>query len=303
MSPQSNMFILQGLVFVAILAFVIRVLRQRYRKLNLLEEGFDQRDAFVLKQNSNIYDDFYCGIYDTLFRTASRSQWELMQVLKMTEPSMEHSVFLDIGSGCGYKVEQLRKAGYQAYGVELSSAMVDRAHTMFPQIQIQQGDVREPMIFEKSTFSHVLCTHFTIYEMENKLDFFRNCYSWMIPNGYLILHLVDPVKFNAVVPVTKNQWHKKDSQDRLADTLVNFYDFNYHAKYTFSKDIHVEFCETFTDKATGKVRKNEQTLYMESITDILNMANLAGFLFHGKVTMKECNKDENQYLFVLERMM
>jgi hypothetical protein len=65
----------------------------------------------------------------------------------------------------------------------------------------------------------------------------------------------------------------------------------------------VEFTETFTDNVTGKVRKNEQTLYMDSISNILKMANRAGFLFHGKVTMKECNQDDNQYLFVLERMM
>jgi SAM-dependent methyltransferase len=233
-----------------------------------------------------------------------------MQILKMTEPTTSNSVFLDVGCGCGYKVDQLQKAGFQAYGLENSAAMIERAKSMHPDILVTEGDVLNPILFDKSTFSHVLCTNFTIYEMENKMDFFRNCHGWMTPNAYLILHLVDPEKFNAVVPVTKNEWRrqgKTQKHARLTDTLVDFYDFKYQAHYEFpadmKKDCLVEFTQTFTDRGSGKVRKNEQILYMESISDILKMANEAGFVFHGKAVMTECNKDENQYLFILERIM
>jgi SAM-dependent methyltransferase len=305
-SVGTNVFTLQNLVFIAIIA-LIYMLYKKDGRFKLGAEGFTQRDHFVFKQGVDAYDDFYCNVYDTLAKTVPRSEWELMQVLKMTEPTTNNSLFLDVGCGCGYKVEQLRLAGFKAYGLELSSAVRQYALETHPNIEIVLGDVLEPMIFDKSIFSHILCTQFTIYELENKMIFFRNCYSWLIPNGYLVLHLVDPERFDAVIPVTKNRWRQKDQRTRLADTLVDFHDFNYHAHYDFSKrtihDPRVEFVETFTDKGTGKVRKNEQIMYMESINDILKMASQCGFIFHGKMDMKDCpSKDENQYLFILEKI-
>jgi hypothetical protein len=270
------------------------------------KEGFTQMDAFVLKQDANIYDDFYSDIYDTLQRTMSRSQWELKTILKVTDADTKNSVFLDIGSGSGYKVDQLNQAGFRAFGVENSEAMIKRSEELFPDIIVKKGDVMEPMLFDKMTFTHVLCMNFTIYEFKNKLSFFRNCYYWMIPNSYLILHLVDPNNFDAVVPVKKNEWQQPiGSKERLVDTYVKFFDFDYHAHYDFPKDTSniVTLKESFTDKQTKHVRQNEQTLYMDSINDILKMANRCGFIFHAKVDMSEYNKDQHQYLYVLERLM
>jgi hypothetical protein len=59
--------------------------------------------------------------------------------------------------------------------------------------------------------------------------------------------------------------------------------------------------ETLTDNQTGHVRQNEQTLYMESLSDILDMAASSGFISHGYATMKKCNGDENQFLYIFER--
>jgi hypothetical protein len=47
----------------------------------------------------------------------------------------------------------------------------------------------------------------------------------------------------------------------------------------------------------GKVRKQEQTLYMEDLPTIVNMAQEAGFLIHAKVDMVKCAY-EYQYLYV-----
>jgi SAM-dependent methyltransferase len=316
-SYSTRTFILQNLVIIAILSLIYLVNKNRkkyylhassvsnQRGGNNLE-GFAQMGSFVLKQDADIYDDFYTDIYDTLRRTISRSQWELNTMLKLTDADTKNSVFLDVGSGSGYKVDQLQKAGYKAFGVENSEAMIKRSEELFTDIIVKQGDIMEPMLYDKSIFTHVLCMNFTIYEFKNKTTFFRNCYHWMVPNSYLILHLVDPSTFNAVVPVSKNEWRQPyGSKDRLVDTYVKFFDFNYHAHYDFpfDKSNIVTLKESFTDNNTKQVRQNEQTLYMDSINDILKMANQCGFIFHAKVNMKEYNKDENQYLYVLERLM
>lgn len=182
-SFNSKTFILHNLVVIAIimLLYMMNKNRRKYylhtnsvsnqRGGNNNVEGFAQMDAFVLKQDANIYDDFYADIYDTLRRTISRSQWELNTMLKVTDADTKNSVFLDVGSGSGYKVDQLKKAGFRAFGVEKSDAMIKRCTELFPDVVVKQGDVMEPMLFEKSIFTHVLCMNFTIYEFKNKMSF------------------------------------------------------------------------------------------------------------------------------------
>ena len=263
-----------------------------------IKEGFNQERAFVLKREQDIYDDLYVDMYDNLKDTEHRSESELIQILKMTEPSTKYSNFLDIGSGTGYIVNQLNSAGFRAYGLDKSKSMVKYCELKYPNIEIKQGDVFDPMSFERSTFTHILCTNFTIYEFKDKLSFFKNCKAWLMPHGYLILHLVKPDKFN----ITNPNREPTDTKNRELETTATFDDYSYKAYYDNSNPTSMTFTETFIDKKTKHIRQNEQTLYMDSIENIEKMAVSVGFIFHGKVNMKKCaNGDENQYLYILER--
>jgi hypothetical protein len=42
---------------------------------------------------------------------------------------------------------------------------------------------------------------------------------------------------------------------------------------------------------------------METIDEVLDVAKKCGFIVHAKTSMKGCNGDANQYLYVLERTM
>jgi len=270
-------------------------------------EGFTQNAPFILKENQNVYDEFYAEVYNGLHDTVNFSQKALMQIIKMTEPTNQ-SVFLDIGSGTGQLVNELTNAGYHAYGIDKSQAMNDYAEKMHPEIETTCGDIVDPMTFEKSTFSHVLCTDKTVYLFEDKLTFFRNSYFWLMPNGYLIIHLVDPDKFEMIQPKGNATRLVTQTNARKLDTMADFYDFNYAASYRFPTHVNktntkIVLKETFTDSKTNHVRQNEQTLYMNPINDILDMASKAGFIFHSKVNMKEINGDVHQYLYVFERPM
>lgn len=309
-SYNPNTYILQNLFLIALIALIYHIYKIKDQKeFNENIEGFDQVEPFQLKRDQDIYDDLYAPMYDILSKTITRSNWEIENILKLTNADKDNNVFLDVGSGSGYKVNHLQELGYTAYGVEKSKSMIKRSELLFPDIVVREGDILiDPMLFDKSTFTHVLCMNFTIYEFEDKLQFFRNCYLWMLPNSYLIIHLVDPYKFNAVVPVGKNKWipDKKKTKGRVTDTIVEFYDFDYHAQYKFpveKTDNRVIFTEKIKDKKTKNIRQNEQTMYMDSISDVMKMANRAGFLFHGKMNMMELNKDQYQYLYVLERTM
>jgi cyclopropane fatty-acyl-phospholipid synthase-like methyltransferase len=305
--------VLKYLVLFALLIvffYIYKFAKSKQQQEKAMLEGFHQDAPFILKQNENIYDDFYSEIYDELTNAKDRTEWTLLKTMQMTEPTKNNSTILDIGSGTGHLVDKLSKLGYRAFGIDKSKAMVDHAHKKYPDIDIKHNDIQDSMNFERATFTHILCTNFTIYEIQNKNTFFKNCYFWMVPNAYMILHLVDKQEFSAVSPMWRDKidWKPffKTKSVRTMDAIAEFDDYQYKSSYQInqSTDKHiVQFKETFTDKQTNNIRQNEQTLYMENNNEILEMANQAGFILHGKVDMKECVNDEHQYLYILERPM
>lgn len=274
-------------------------------------EGFTQLEPFVLKRDKGCYDEFYASVFDEIHNSAKFASWELMQVLKMTLPDINHSVFLDIASRTGDRVKELEDGGYRAYGLESSKALISHCEQKYPELEIQKGNSFEPMLFEKNTFTHILCCDFAIYEIKDKATFFGNCFHWLQHNGYLVLHLVERSCFSAVSPRDDDdvKWLPLLPQDRkqISKVEAEYEDFHFERSYHFPVNVHttnvVLLRETFTDKATKHVRQNEFTYQMEEIKDILSMAKKAGFIFHAKASMKKCNGDPHQYLYILEKPM
>jgi len=307
-SPNPTVFYLKVLLGLTFLLVI--VLSYKKAPMNVTEEGFTQTEPFVLKRDDAIYDDFYVEVYDGITDTEKRSQAYLKKIIAMTQPTVNNSVFLDVGSGTGYVVNELKEAGFKAYGVDKSEAMVEYASKKYPNWKTKHGDVMDAMYFEKSTFTHILCTYFTVYHIEDKKTFFQNCYFWMKPHGYLILHLVDREKFDTISPIGKPfllDSPQKYAEKRITDTIVEFDDFQYKSSYKFTEpkieDKTAILNETFTDKHTKHVRQNELALHMEDIETILAAASNAGFVVHGKADFGNSLGDAHQFIYVLERTL
>jgi len=286
----------------------ISIILLTFRKTNKANhEGFSQGAPFVSKQNNDIYDSYYAIIYDELFRPQPRVEYEYKQIIDMTQPTKENSVFLDVGSGTGNLVNQLTSEGYVAYGIDKSSAMVNVSQVKFPDIDAKCGNVLDPMAYDRGMFTHITCMDFTLYHFNDKLEFFRNCYHWLSPNGYLIIHLVERNKYNPIVPAaipSMIENPQEYTEKRITDAMIQFPGFTYKTSTDFSpnttseKDNRVVISETFKDNNTSKVRQNELTLYMEDVKNILYVAGKCGFIVQGK---SEYIKDKYQYIYVLER--
>lgn len=256
---------------------VIHVSDRQLQRQQFATEGFEQSQPFLMKRDNQIYDRFYAEIYDELNNTIDRTGFEYHKIVELTRPSLQHSTFLDIGSGTGHLVNTLTKAGYNAHGLDSSQDMVAYSQEQFPDTEIKCGDAVQPIQYMHSTFTHITCLNSTVYHFQDKRTLFRNCRNWLKPNGFLIIHLVD-----------KNQ-------DPLHTELRNA---EYKASHTFHSDNTVSFVETFTDKITHNVRQNEQTLYMENKEEIVRMIMEQGFIAHAQI-----NAGEHQYIYVFERLM
>lgn len=290
-------------IIIILIVFFIYKTASKSKKI----ENFTQEKSFLLKKNENIYDKFYVEIYDGITDRTKTCQRELYKIVKMTEADTRNSVILDVGCGSGCVLNELTRAGFNAVGIEKSIEMIKYSESLYKDINIIEADVLDPIIFDNNVFSHILCTNFTIYELKNKKQFFENCYFWLNLNGYLIIHLVDREKFSAKtfkdsIMDIHALYRSMQKPGDIKKTSAEFIDFVYDAVYEVdSKTNTVIFKEKFVDKETNHIRENENTLYMEPIEEILKIASNSGFIIKGKSNMKNCNGDENQYLYVFEK--
>jgi SAM-dependent methyltransferase len=237
-----------------------------------------------------------------------------LKIVEATQPDKETSVFLDVGCGTGCLVDALKRRGYVAIGVDQSDAMVEVGKERRPktcneraedgQSAIRSADAMDPMLFDRGIFTHILCMNRTIYELNDKVAFFRNCKHWLLPGGYLIVHLVEPDKYNAIVPLGQplgNGPVLKPDGTRVTDTAIDFVDFKYKSSYDFSdiKGGIVKQIETFTDAASSNVRQNEHTMYMSAPSSILDDARYCGFLLHGEFVS---SGDHGQKVVILKAL-
>lgn len=285
----------------AIVMGIILVILMIVNKSAVYKEGFVQREKYILKRGAEIYDDFYSSIYDELVYDNVKNDFEVGEITRLVKPTQRSRV-LDIGSGNGHHVKLLEKSGYKVEGVDKSYAMVKSAKNKYPNCKFKQGDVLESMLYPKNNFTTITCLYFTIYYINDKQLFLQNCYNWLMPGGYLVLHLVNRDKFdpilNAADPlhlVSAQKYAKK----RITNSLVKFKDFQYKANFELDKSKNLaEFDETFKDDTTGHVRQNKHKLHMETQKHILGIAKNIGFVLQGKVDMVT-TQYQYQYLYLL----
>ena len=296
-SPWSKIF------YVALLVLGLMIMTNYARKQQGLVEGFEETSEFIAKKGPEIFDDFYVNIYDDLLFSRLKNDFEIGTIVNKTSPT-DASLILDIGSGTGHHVGALNAKGFKTIGVDASPAMVAKAKANYPNMDFRVADVMKTITFPSGSFTHITCLYFTLYYIQDKQLFFRNCMRWLMPGGYLIIHLVDKERFDPIIPagdpftIVSPQSY---ATDRITSTRVKFDQFDYKSNFEiYPNDITAVLHETFKYPQQGKIRKHEHQLFMPSQKAILNMAKNVGFILHSQVDMVRCQY-AHQYMYVLQK--
>jgi SAM-dependent methyltransferase len=266
-------------------------------------EGFEQNDKFLFKSGQDIYDDFYADIYDYLVFNNIKDEYEVGEIMNKTSASSQSKI-LDIGCGTGHHVAELSGRSIDVIGIDISQSMIKKAKANYPDYQFQVKDATKSQNFEPDTFTHILCMYFTIYYIQDKAVFFENCYNWLMPGGYLIVHLVDRKNFDPILPPGNPLLYvspQKYAKDRITTTKVKFTDFAYNANFELDEKNNIaKFTEKFKNDKDGKVRKQEHIMYMPDLNEIVSEAQGVGFVLEGKVDLLQCQY-EYQYLYIFTK--
>ena len=297
-----HLFVLGMVILFTIWLYRIYQIRESKNK-----EGFTQSQTYVCKSNDSdeLYDGFYSEKYDTLYETDKYSEDDFMNLLTYTNHSSHDSTFLDIGCGTGSLLKRLENNQYHAFGIDKSRAMVEEAQSRLFSAEVIQDDVlRDAMLYDNGSFSHIVCTHFTLYEIENKKKLFRHCFHWLRSGGYLIVHVIEPENFNMMTPhsdLYEQSYIQNKSEERIVNTVIETPEYTFKTSYIFGNPFDtMTQIETFEQNM--KVRRNEKPLYMISKEDVLHLARENGFQVYAEAKYSKI-KDEHQSLIIFIKPM
>jgi SAM-dependent methyltransferase len=285
------------LVFIAFLLIIIVF----FKKINPLKEGLtnNKGDKISYKEGYEIFDDFYSTIYDYLVFNNVKNDYEIVKILNTTNTT-ETSVIADIGCGTGHHCASLSEKNLNVIGVDISPSMIKKAKEEYPNGNFIVGDAMDNALFKMNSLTHILSLYFTIYYFKDKRHFFDNCIEWLMPGGYLILHLVDRESFDPILPPGNPLYivsPQKYAKERITTTKITFNDFVYSSNFNLDKNNDIA---TFDEKFKfndGSLRKQQQKLYMEDTSTIVSMAQDSGFILQSKIDLVKCAY-EHQYLYV-----
>jgi ubiquinone/menaquinone biosynthesis C-methylase UbiE len=286
-----------GKILIFIVVLLISIIF--FKSIVPVKEGMVISENVLYKEGENVYDDFYSNIYDYLVFNGIKNDYEVGTIINSTSPN-EGSIIADIGCGTGHHVANLSSKNLNVIGVDISQSMIKKAKEDYPNGNFQVGNALDISLFKMNSLTHILCLYFTIYYFKDKRIFFDNCMDWLMPGGYLIVHLVDRESFDPILPSGNPLYivsPQKYAKERITKTKVVFNDFVYSANFNLEKDNNIA---TFDEKFKfndGKIRKQQQKMYMEDTSTIINMAQDSGFILQGKIDLLKCAY-EHQYLYI-----
>lgn len=290
------------LIFIVLFLLTISICKVVFK--NNKKEGF-QNDVYYnnnydnFNKNKNMFDKFYASIYDFIAFDEKKNNFEIKQIIKLTNPNM-NSVILDIGSGMGHHVKALNE-NYcgEIIGIDKSVDMVNYSKHIHPDISasFHNIDITNGKAFPNQHFSHILCLYFTIYYIQDQKLFLQKCFNMLQNNGYMILHLVNK---DSISTLFRPDYVNGVSNNYVPKTTIDFNKFQYISTFDTSVgDKNVLFKEQFTFK-NGKKRTHNHSLFMNDQEIILNYARSVGFIVHAKVDMANCDYDYH-YLYILKK--
>ncbi len=272
-----------------------------FKRHGYIEPMTIQQEKYKEYENNNLFDDFYSEIYDQLVFVPSKNIYELAKIQSNIKQNSIKKV-LDIGCGTGHHCEMLRQSGIKCIGLDKSAAMIKKAMKNHKHIEFKRDDALNTSIFMPGEFDLIMVMYFTIYYIENKSLLFENLNLWLQPGGYIVIHLVDPDKFEALLPSAnplQNISLQNYSKNQIKKSTIYFDKFKYTANYTLHDNNIGNLKEKFIFK-DGNVREQTHTLLFDNHDEILDLAQQNGFIVNKKIHMAECGYD-NHYLYILQK--
>ena len=286
------------LIQILIFLIIIFLLKLLFNKLNYKEQFTNINLTFKDYDNSNLFDKFYSEIYDKLHNDNDKNN-NIIEIIQNKTKIKDTSSILDIGCGTGEIVSKL--SNFNILGIDKSPNMINICKNKFPNSKFDTKDILNNNNFDYNLrFTHILCLNYTIYYIKDRNSFFKNCTNLIMPNGILVLHLVESNKFNRTINACKiNNFNPaKYLENKSIRSNINFDNFNYKCNYQIDTNTSKGIMDETFEFKNKSIRKNSHTLNLDNYKIILEEAKREGFIIEGQIKMKN---NDGEYIFILKK--
>jgi ubiquinone/menaquinone biosynthesis C-methylase UbiE len=268
-------------------------------------EGFDggaERVSDVSTfEDDDAYDDMYASIYDQLWHSDEKLNYERVSIqdIALADKKTTSVKVLDMCCGTAPHACWFKNMGVGYVGVDKSDAMIRKARNKCSVATFQNGDITQVQLFPPKSFSHAMLLNFSCYMFENPKILSDNAFHWLKHDGWFVVHMVDPDKFDPVLDLATPFAAfslQKYSPSRKTDSEIYFDKFKYTGR--FNKKAGNEtttFTELFKDYTAEGYREHKHHWNMPEKERLINVIQSSGFRHVETVNLVRCGK-EYQYL-------
>ena len=290
------------IIFLLTICIYSKFILNKYKNNINYKETFSNYENSIKYSYLEIYDKFYSSIYDKLFNSQIKNEYEILNIKKYTLDKYKKKInILDVGCGTGQHVKILKRYKFNSIGLDNSQAMLEKAKLVNPKNKFIHGDFHDKKLFVKYKFSHIICLFFTIYYSNNPKLVFKNFNYWIKPKGYICIHLVNPKKFDPIlekssslIPFFNPQKH---SHDRKTETKLFFNNFKYKSNWNFNHK-KVTFIEDIKFKNNKTKLRNIHQFQMHNVNKYIKIALKCGFKLVKVIDLTPVNHEFNNiYIF------
>lgn len=213
--------------------------------LKPLSENRENIDKIKIYPDQN--DSVYSRLFELVTNEPAIYRHDIIKIKDKTKINDESKV-LDAGCGMGRHLEILRELfpKINVEGIDISKSMVNRARIRNPGAELLCTSLTIPEIYKKNTLTHVLCLHETLNHNTPKdiSKILNNFHKWLLPEGYLVVHILDPLKLDPG-PREFSQYFK--AEDDTRHSLTYFESFTHEAWWEKEEDkkYWYKYCEKY----------------------------------------------------------
>jgi len=269
-------------------------------------EGFEDQGSIILEDNNGIYDSVYASTYDNLWHSREQIKYEEIAIQEMCladRPKTDIRI-LDMCCGTSPHACFFVQQSLDFIGADISSDMLVKARETCPSAKFQETDMTQVHVFPPKSMSTCLLLTFSIYMFENPKIISDNAYQWLKPDGWFVVHLVDPDNYDPIHDLSSPFAAfslQKYQKERQTESTVFFDKFKYNGKLIKKEgEDNATYEETLTyydpsENDGKKYRQNNHRWSMPSKERMIDIVKSSGFKFVEAQDLTKVGK-EYQYL-------
>ena len=296
-----------SLIYIILLFGVVAIYVQLYQPKTIecfsSKQLSDEReDLNKIIEYPDIYDKTYTRLFNLVMNEPAIYRHDIIKIKEITKLNKESRV-LEAGCGLGRHLEIIKELipDITIEGVDKSKSMINQCNIRNPGVELLCTSLTIPEIYKPEKLTHILSLQDTLHQNSPKevSTILNNFHKWLIPNGYLIIHIIDPNKLDPR-PRAFSQCFK--AKDGTRHALTYFESFSHEAwweKDTDKKNWY-SYCQKYIFP-NEKIKIQTNPLWLPPINVMLNYITRHQFKLKEIVELNEVG--ESMYkLYIFKKV-